>query len=140
MSSSYQAYLEETDHRSLPSICPLCMYSPPRDHPSPSSPNRREMQSQAIQAAGLVWLSGQIPADARGNLIQGSTVEKSRAIIQNAQAILQEAGSGLDRVVKVVVSSIIYEYTCKCDSVYQSVSMCWPGLLTVSCLGFRQGC
>ncbi|OGM39384.1 hypothetical protein ABOM_011805 [Aspergillus bombycis] len=61
------------------------------------------MQSQAIKAAGQVWLSGQIPADAQGNLVKGSTVEKTKVIIQNTKAILQEAGSGLDRVVKVVV-------------------------------------
>ncbi|KAE8167207.1 YjgF-like protein [Aspergillus tamarii] len=47
------------------------------------------MQYQAIKAGG--------------NLIKGSTVEKTKAIIQNAEAILKEAGSGLDRVVKVVV-------------------------------------
>ncbi|KAB8078168.1 YjgF-like protein [Aspergillus leporis] len=50
-----------------------------------------------------VWLSGQIPANAQGNLIQGSTVEKAKAIIQNTEVILKEAGSGLDRDVKVVV-------------------------------------
>ncbi|KAB8256878.1 YjgF-like protein [Aspergillus pseudonomiae] len=58
--------------------------------------------SQAIKAGGQVWLSGQIPADAHGNLIKGSTIEKAKAIIQNTEAILKEAGSGLDRVVKVV--------------------------------------
>lgn len=66
------------------------------------------MQSQAIQAAGFVWLSGQIPADAQGNLIHGSTAKKTKAIIQNTQAILHEAGSGLHRVVKVVVSTDIH--------------------------------
>lgn len=60
-------------------------------------------QSQAIKAAGHVWLSGQIPADAQGNLITGSVAEKTQAIIRNTEAILNEAGSSLDRVVKVVV-------------------------------------
>ncbi|PYI23994.1 YjgF-like protein [Aspergillus violaceofuscus CBS 115571] len=59
--------------------------------------------SQAIKVGNHVWLSGQIPADAQGNLIKGSVTEKTQAIIQNTEAILQEAGSGLDRVVKVVV-------------------------------------
>ncbi|OKO89995.1 Protein MMF1, mitochondrial [Penicillium subrubescens] len=61
------------------------------------------LQSQAIKAGGQVYLSGQIPADIGGNLIKGSTVEKTEAIIKNTEAILNEAGSGLDRVVKVVV-------------------------------------
>ncbi|GAB1201855.1 hypothetical protein APSETT445_000447 [Aspergillus pseudonomiae] len=59
-----------------------------------------------MPAGGQVWLSGQIPADAHGNLIKGSTIEKAKAIIQNTEAILKEAGSGLDRVVKVVVSTL----------------------------------
>ncbi|RAK78952.1 RidA family protein [Aspergillus fijiensis CBS 313.89] len=59
--------------------------------------------SQAIKAGNHIWLSGQIPADAQGNLIKGSVTEKTQAIIQNTEAILQEAGSGLDRVAKVVV-------------------------------------
>ncbi|KAJ5348880.1 hypothetical protein MYU51_007191 [Penicillium brevicompactum] len=59
--------------------------------------------SQAIKAAGQVWLSGQIPADAQGNLIKGSMTEQTKAIIKNTEAILKASGTGLDRVVKVVV-------------------------------------
>lgn len=62
------------------------------------------LQSQAIKAGSQVYLSGQISADVEGDLINGSTVEKTEAIIKNTEAILNEAGSGLDRVVKVVVS------------------------------------
>ncbi|PYH88625.1 hypothetical protein BO71DRAFT_488619 [Aspergillus ellipticus CBS 707.79] len=58
------------------------------------------MHSQAIRAGDHVWLSGQIPADAQGNLIRGSIADQTQAIIRNTDAILQEAGSGLDRVVK----------------------------------------
>lgn len=72
-----------------------------------STPDQVDSQSQAIKAAGHVWLSGQIPADVQGNLIQGSTIQKTKAIIENTKAILQEAGSGLDRVVKVVVSIVL---------------------------------
>ncbi|KNG90036.1 hypothetical protein ANOM_001568 [Aspergillus nomiae NRRL 13137] len=75
----------------------------PEEAPEALRQQYYEMQSQAIKAGGQVWLSGQIPADAHGNLIKGSTVEKTKAIIQNTEAILKEAGSGLDRVVKVVV-------------------------------------
>ncbi|PWY68949.1 YjgF-like protein [Aspergillus sclerotioniger CBS 115572] len=60
-------------------------------------------QSQAIKANGTVWLSGQIPADAEGKLINGSVTEKTQANIHNTEAILKEAGSGLDMVAKVVV-------------------------------------
>ncbi|PLB53514.1 YjgF-like protein [Aspergillus steynii IBT 23096] len=63
----------------------------------------RFTQSQAIKSPGHVWLSGQIPADAEGNLIKGSMTEQAQAIIKNTEAILLEAGSSLEYVVKVVV-------------------------------------
>ena len=50
-----------------------------------------------------MWLSGQIPADINGKLIEGTISEKTEAIIQNTEAILREAGSSLEQVVKVVV-------------------------------------
>ncbi|KAJ5295754.1 hypothetical protein N7508_010575 [Penicillium antarcticum] len=56
-----------------------------------------------IKAAGQVWLSGQIPADAEGNLIKGSITEQTEIIIKNTEAILKASGTGLERVVKVVV-------------------------------------
>ncbi|KAH7013342.1 Endoribonuclease L-PSP/chorismate mutase-like protein, partial [Ilyonectria destructans] len=59
--------------------------------------------SQAIKTGGLVWLSGQIPADVNGKLITGSVADKTHAIVQNTEAILKEAGSSLGEVVKVVV-------------------------------------
>ncbi|OQD90602.1 hypothetical protein PENANT_c001G04504 [Penicillium antarcticum] len=59
--------------------------------------------SQAIKAAGQVWLSGQIPADAEGNLIKGSITEQTEIIIKNTEAILKASGTGLERVVKVVL-------------------------------------
>ncbi|KAL4940413.1 Endoribonuclease L-PSP/chorismate mutase-like protein [Aspergillus oleicola] len=62
--------------------------------------------SQAIKSApgtSIIWLSGQIPADANCKLITGSIADKTAVIIKNTEAILKEAGSGLEGVVKVVV-------------------------------------
>lgn len=60
--------------------------------------------SQAIDSgAGLVFLSGQLPIDpATGNLVEGIH-EQTKQSILNAKAILEEAGLGLDRVVKTTV-------------------------------------
>lgn len=69
-----------------------------------SGPDKSLLQSQAVKANGLVWLSGQIPADLQGNLVQGSVTNKTRTIIENTKVILEEAGSSLAKVVKVVVS------------------------------------
>lgn len=60
--------------------------------------------SQAIDSgAGLVFVSGQLPIDpATGNLVDGIQ-EQTKQSILNAKAILEEAGLGLDRVVKTTV-------------------------------------
>lgn len=48
-------------------------------------------------------MSGQIPADAQGNIIHDSIAKQTEACIANISAILREAGSDLKRVVKVNV-------------------------------------
>ncbi|KAM0248596.1 hypothetical protein ACHAP5_003322 [Fusarium lateritium] len=59
--------------------------------------------TQAIKANGMVFLSGQIPADSQAKLIEGTIAEKTHKMCQNAKAVLEEAGSSLDKAVKVTV-------------------------------------
>ncbi|KAI9847699.1 MAG: hypothetical protein M1837_001947 [Sclerophora amabilis] len=59
--------------------------------------------SQAIRAAGQVFVSGQLPATAEGTLIEGSIGQKTEAAIQNIRAILKAANSDITKVVKVNV-------------------------------------
>lgn len=61
--------------------------------------------SQAIDSgAGLVFVSGQLPIDpATGAFPEGGIKEQTAQSIRNAKAILEEAGSGLDKVVKTTV-------------------------------------
>jgi len=60
--------------------------------------------SQAIKAAGLVFVSGTAPADPITGAIVGSTIqEQTRQCLTNIEAILEEAGSGLDKLVSVTV-------------------------------------
>lgn len=61
--------------------------------------------SQAIDSgAGLVFVSGQLPIDpATGAFPEGDIKEQTAQSIRNAKAILEEAGSGLDKVVKTTV-------------------------------------
>lgn len=59
--------------------------------------------SQAIKTPSAVYCSGQIPCDKKGNLITGSIQELTAACIQNLKAVLEEAGSGIEKVVKVNV-------------------------------------
>jgi len=60
--------------------------------------------SQAIKAAGLVFVSGQVALDpASGALIAGGIAEQTERALKNLQAILQAAGTGLDRALKTTV-------------------------------------
>jgi 2-iminobutanoate/2-iminopropanoate deaminase len=60
--------------------------------------------SQAIKAAGLVFISGQVAVDpATGNVISGGIAEQTERVLKNLQAILHAAGSGLEKVVKTTV-------------------------------------
>jgi 2-iminobutanoate/2-iminopropanoate deaminase len=60
--------------------------------------------SQAVKAAGLVFVSGTAPHDPATGQIVGTTIqEQTRQCLTNITAILEEAGSSLDKVVSVTV-------------------------------------
>ncbi len=60
--------------------------------------------SQAVKAAGLVFVSGTAPHDPATGAIQGTTVqEQTRQCLTNIAAILEEAGSSMDRIVSITV-------------------------------------
>jgi 2-iminobutanoate/2-iminopropanoate deaminase len=60
--------------------------------------------SQAIRAGELVFVSGQIPVAPGSSDIIGDTIEEqTEQIFRNLRAILEAAGSGLDRLVKTTV-------------------------------------
>lgn len=60
--------------------------------------------SQAVKAAGLVFVSGTSPADPATGAIKGTTIqEQTRQCLANVQAILEAAGSSLDKIVSVTV-------------------------------------
>ena len=60
--------------------------------------------SQAIKTEGLVFVSGQVSLLPDHGEIVGSTIqEQTEQIMRNLGVILEEAGSGLDRLVKTTV-------------------------------------
>jgi 2-iminobutanoate/2-iminopropanoate deaminase len=60
--------------------------------------------SQAVKAAGLVFVSGTAPSDPATGQITGTTIqEQTRQCLNNIAAILEEAGSALEKIVSVTV-------------------------------------
>ena len=60
--------------------------------------------SQATKANGVVFASGQIPTDPQtGQFVAGGIKEQTEQVLKNLAAVLEAAGSSLDRVVKTTV-------------------------------------
>ena len=60
--------------------------------------------SQAIRSGGFVFVSGQLALKPGAKELSGGSIEEqTEQVIANLRAILEEAGSGLDRLVKTTV-------------------------------------
>jgi 2-iminobutanoate/2-iminopropanoate deaminase len=60
--------------------------------------------NQAVKAGGLVFVAGQLGLRPGGTELAGADVTaQTEQVMQNLRAILEEAGSGLDRLVKTTV-------------------------------------
>jgi 2-iminobutanoate/2-iminopropanoate deaminase len=60
--------------------------------------------SQAIRVGDFVYTAGQVPiVPATGDLIPGDIEAQTRQALNNIKAVLEAAGSGLDKVVKTTV-------------------------------------
>lgn len=60
--------------------------------------------SQAVIAGDLVFCSGQLPIDpATGEFCPGGVEAQTHQVLKNLRAVLEQAGSGLDHVVKATV-------------------------------------
>ena len=60
--------------------------------------------SQGVKAGGFVFVSGQVALDPHtGALVAGDVAAQTERVLQNLQAVVEAAGSDLDRVVKTTV-------------------------------------
>jgi 2-iminobutanoate/2-iminopropanoate deaminase len=60
--------------------------------------------SQAVRAGGLIFVSGTAPHDPNSGAIVGTTIqEQTRQCLKNISAILEAAGSSLDKVVSATI-------------------------------------
>lgn len=59
--------------------------------------------AQAVAVNGFIYTSGQIPLQPNGELVEGTIVEQTDQVFANLKAVLEEAGSSLEKVVKATV-------------------------------------
>jgi 2-iminobutanoate/2-iminopropanoate deaminase len=60
--------------------------------------------SQAVKAAGLVFVSGTAPHDPQTGALVGATIqEQTRQCLKNIAAILEAAGSSLDKIASITI-------------------------------------
>jgi 2-iminobutanoate/2-iminopropanoate deaminase len=71
---------------------------------TPNAAKAPATYSQAVKAAGLVFVSGTAPSDPATGQIVGDTIQaQTRQCLTNIAAILEAAGSSVDRIVSTTV-------------------------------------
>jgi len=73
-------------------------------HSTGNAPKAIGPYSQAVENNGMLFVSGQIPADPATGNIAGPDIEaQTERVLKNLEAVLKAAGLGLDNVVKTTV-------------------------------------
>jgi len=70
---------------------------------SPNAPKPFGPYSQAIIANGMVYTAGQVGVDPKTGKLEGGIKPQTIRVLENLKAVLEAAGSSIDRVVKVTV-------------------------------------
>lgn len=69
-----------------------------------NAPSALGPYSQAVKAGGVVYVSGQLGLDpATGDFVEGDVQAETRQVLQNLGAVLKEAGTSFEKVVKATV-------------------------------------
>lgn len=71
---------------------------------APTGPGGRSLPfTKAVRAGDFVFVSGQVPMGADGEIVEGNITTQTRKTIENVKSILQGLGLGLEHVVKATV-------------------------------------
>ena len=97
--------------------------------------------SQAITAAGLVFVSGQLALEPDHAEIVGDSIqEQTERVFDNLQAILEEAGSSLERLLKTTVFLVDLDDFAGMNEVYaRRVGEPFPARATVEISSLPSG-
>ena len=104
---------------------------------TPNAPSPIGPYSQAVVAGNLLYVSGQIAIDPSTNeLINGTIEEETDRVMKNLEAILHEAGTDFNHVVKTTIFLIDMALFAKVNEVYGSYfSANYPARETVAAKG-----
>ena len=71
---------------------------------APTGPGGRSLPfTKAVRAGDFIFVSGQVPMGADGEIVDGNIATQTKQTIENVKAILQAQGLGLEHVVKATV-------------------------------------
>jgi reactive intermediate/imine deaminase len=89
---------------------------------TPAAPRPAGHYSQAVVHNGLIYVAGQLPLDPGSASREVGTIEdQTRQVLANVRAILDAAGSGLDRVLQMTVYISDIELWGRFNAVYLEV-------------------
>lgn len=102
---------------------------------TPKAPKPLGPYSQAVQAGGFLYVSGQLPINPETNkLVEANIVGQTRQVMENIQAILQAADYTLNDVVQSTVylssMALFEEFNCEYSKYFTSE---FPTRATVAC-------
>ena len=96
--------------------------------------------SQAIRCGDFVFVAGQLPLNPAGEIVGTAIEEQTEQVFRNLRAILEAAGSGLDRIVKTTVFLVDFEDFGRMNEVYRKhVGDVPPARSTVAVKDFPRG-
>ena len=71
---------------------------------APTGPGGRSLPfTKAVRAGDFIFVSGQVPMGADGEIVDGNITTQTRQTIENVKTILKEQALGLEHVVKATV-------------------------------------
>lgn len=96
--------------------------------------------SQAIRVGATVYLSGQIPLNASGQLVVGDIEAEVRQVFDNLKAVAEAAGGSLADLVRICVYLMDFSHFAKLNEVMaEYVPQPYPARSTIQVAGLPRG-
>ena len=88
--------------------------------------------SQAMEAGGFVWCSGQIPLDpSTMQVVEGDVAAQARQCLENLKAVAQAAGTSLDKAVRCGLFLVSMDDFAAVNAVYETYFPGKPARTTI---------